>query len=89
MLHGSEYPRTTFAVLDSMNCIVADNTLDAIFTNLKQFYAPSVKKGVKVEVKGYHYEVKKHIVKFGSIVIGSTHRGIVVEVWAGCYHRGL
>lgn len=64
-----------------MNCIVADSALDAIFGNLKQFYAPSLKKGLKIEVKGYHYEVKKkHVVKFGSIVIGSTHRGIVVEV---------
>lgn len=80
MLHGSEYPRTTFAVLDSMNCIVADNSLDAIFANLKQFYAPSAKKGLKIEVKGYHYEVQKFVVKFGSIVIGASHRGVVVEV---------
>lgn len=80
MLHSSEYPRTTFAVLDSMNCIIADNTLDAIFMNLRQFYAPSAKKGQKIEVKGYHHEVKKYVVKFGSIVLGSTHRGIVVEV---------
>ena len=80
MLHSSEYPRTTFAVLDSMNCIVADNTLDSIFMNLRQFYAPSTRKGLKIEVKGYHFEVKKYVIKFGSIVIGSTNRAIVVEV---------
>lgn len=82
MLHSSEYPRTTFAVLDSMNCIVAENTLDTIFAYLKQFYAPSAKKGLKIEVKGYHFEVKKYVVKFGPIVMGSTNRGIVVEVTA-------
>lgn len=80
MLHSSEYPRTTFAVLDSMNCVVADNSLDAIFMNLRQFYAPSAKKGQKIEVKGYHYEVKRYLVKFGSIAIGATNRGMVVEV---------
>ena len=80
MLHSSEYPRTTFAVLDSLNCIVADNSLDAIFINLRQFYTPNTKKGQKIEVKGYHFEVKKYLVKFGSIVLGSTNKGIVVEV---------
>ena len=79
MLHSSEYPRTTFAVLDSMNCIVADNSLDAIFMNLRPFYAPSAKKGLKIEVKGYIYEVKSYAVKFGPVMMGSTNKGIVVE----------
>lgn len=80
MLHNTEYPITTFAVLDSMTCIVAESSLDAIFMNLRHFYAPSVKKGQKIEVKGYHFELKDYLVKFGSIAIGSTNRGIVVEV---------
>jgi len=80
MLHSSEFPRTTFAVLDSMNCIVADNSLDAIFMNLRQFYTPNSKKGQKIEVKGYHFAVESYLVKFGSIVLGSSNKGIVVEV---------
>ena len=84
MLHSSEYPRTTFAVLDSMNCIVADNTLDAIFSNLRQFYAPSAKKTQKIEVRGCNFDVQKCILKFGSIAIGSTNRGIIVEVRVQC-----
>ena len=78
MLHSSEYPRSTFAVLDSMNTLVADNTLDSIFGQLKQFYAP--RKGFKIDTKGYHFELKLYVVKFGSIMIGATNRGIVVEV---------
>ena len=78
MLHNSEYPRTTFAVLDSMNCLVAENSLDAIFVQLRLFYAP--RKNQKIEVKGFHYNVNQYTVKFGSIVIGSANRGIIVEV---------
>lgn len=66
-----------------MNCIVAENSLDAIFMNLRQFYTPNTKKGQKIEVKGYHFEVDKYLVKFGSIVLGSSNKGIVVEVRAG------
>ena len=80
MLHSSEYPRTTFAVLDSNNCIVADSSLDAIFANLRQYYAPSLKKAQKIDVKGYNFNMQKYILKFGSIAIGSTNRGIIVEV---------
>ena len=51
--------------------------------NLRHFYAPSAKKGQKIEVKGYHFEVKDYVVKFGSVSIGSTNKGIVVEVLRG------
>lgn len=78
MIHSSEYPHTTFAVLDSMKCLVGENSMDAIFANLRQFYNP--KKGQKIEVKGHYYEVKVYVVKVGSIVIGSTNKGLVVEV---------
>ncbi len=79
MLHSSEYPLTTFAVLDSNKCLVAENTLDTIFLHLRQFYAQ--RKGHKVDVKGVHYDLNdKYIVKVGSVVIGSSNKGIIVEV---------
>ena len=78
MVHSSEYPKSTFAVLDNMNTLVADNALDAIFGQLKSFYAP--RKGFKIDTKGHHFEVKQYVVKFGSVMIGSTNKGIVVEV---------
>ena len=79
ILHSSEYPKTTFAVLDSMKCLVADNSFDTIFAHLKSFYTP--RKAQKIEAKGFYYELRQYVVKFGSIVTGSTNRGIVVEVW--------
>ena len=84
MIHSSEYPQTTFAVLDSMKCLVGENSLDYIFVNLRQFYNP--KKGQKIEVKGYCYEAKGYVVKVGSIVIGSTNKGLIVEVSHTLYH---
>ena len=70
---------TTFAVLDSNKCLLAENTLDTIFVHLKQYYTQ--RKGHKVDVKGVHYDLDdKYIVKIGSIVIGSMNKGIVVEV---------
>lgn len=78
ILHSSEYPKTTFAVLDSMKCLVADNSFDTIFAHLKSFYTP--RKAQKIEAKGFYYELRQYVVKFGSIVTGSTNRGIVVEV---------
>lgn len=77
VLHSSEYPRTTFAVLDSMSCLVADNSLDAIFAQLKTFYVP--RKGMRIEVKGQCCEVKQYVVKCGSVAIGSSSKGVVVE----------
>ena len=79
MMHSSEYPRTTFLVLESLLCLVAENSLDTIFAHLKQFYPP--RKQAKIEVKGKMFLVKQqYLVKFGAISIGSVNRGIVVEV---------
>ena len=60
-----------------MSCLVADNTLDAILAQLKAFYVP--RKGMKIEVKGQCYEVKHYVVKCGSVAIGSSSKGVVVE----------
>lgn len=78
LIHSSEYPRTTFLILESLLCLVAENSLDTIFSHLKQFYPP--RKQPKIEVKGKCYHVKQYTVKFGAISVGSTNRGIVVEV---------
>ncbi len=70
---------TTFAVLDSNKCLIAENTLDSIFLHLKQFYGQ--RKGHKVDVKGLHYDLSdKYIIKIGSVVIGASNKGIIVEV---------
>lgn len=86
LLHSSEYPRSTFMLLDNAPCLVAENSLDTIFTHLKQFYAP--RKQLKIEAKGQMYLVKQYAVKFGAISVGAGNRGFVVEVrenW--CYRQ--
>ena len=81
LLHSSEYPKSTFLVLDNMSCLVADSSLDTIFSNLKSFFAP--RKGLKIEVKGHYHEVQQYAVKFGSLLFGSTSKGVIVEVRGG------
>ena len=78
VIHSSEYPRSTFLILDTLLCLVAENSLDTIFSHLKQFYPP--RKQPKIEVKGKVYLVKQYAVKFGAISMGSVNKGIVVEV---------
>ena len=78
LLHSSEYPCSTFLVLDTMTCLVAERSLDLIFGHLKQFYAP--RKQLKIEAKGKVYLVKQYAVKFGAISAGSANRGFIVEV---------
>ena len=48
ILHCTEYPRSTFAVMDSGNCLVADISFDIIMSHLKGFYV--LRKGQKFEV---------------------------------------
>ena len=48
ILHCTEYPRSTFAVMDSGNCLVADISFDIIMSHLKGFY--TLRKGQKFEV---------------------------------------
>ena len=79
VIHSSEYPRSTFLILDNLLCLVAENSLDTIFSHLKQYYPP--RKQPKIEVKGKMYRVKQYVVKYGAISVGSVNRGIVVEVY--------
>ena len=79
LLHSSEYPKSSFIVLDTfVNSMVADSSLDAIFSNLKAFFAP--RKGLRIEVKGQYHEVQQYTVKFGSLLFGATSKGVIVEV---------
>ena len=38
VLHCTEYPRSTFVVMDSGNCLVADISFDIIMSHLKGFF---------------------------------------------------
>ena len=78
VIHSSEYPRSTFLILDNLQCLVAENSLDTILSHLKQFYPP--RKQPRIEVKGKVYLAKQYAIKFGAISMGSVNKGIVVEV---------
>ena len=79
LIHCNEFPRTTFAVTDSYHCLVADNSLDTIFSHLKPIYA--AKKLQKIEAKGLRHEVNdKYIVKVAAVTYAASSKGIIVEV---------
>ena len=48
LLHSTEFPYTSFAVLETGTCLVADSGFDSLMTKLKTFYTP--RKTSKIEV---------------------------------------
>ena len=59
LLHSTEFPYTTFAVLETGTCLVADSGFDSLMTKLKTFYTP--RKGAKIEVKQYICLLPNHL----------------------------
>lgn len=80
LLHNSETPASVFALLESTNktvALVADNLFDLLMLKLSNFYA---KKQNKIESKGPRFEAGDFLVKLGSVTMGPTFKGILVEV---------
>lgn len=48
ILHDTEFPFSSFAVLDSGTCLVADTGFDSLMARMKAFYIP--RKASKIEV---------------------------------------
>lgn len=78
IIHNSEHPVTTFALLDTGTCLMADSQFDMLMSKMSGLYTP--KKSTKIESKGPRYEVQDFIIKLGSVSIGPSFRGILVEV---------
>ncbi|XP_023344346.1 mediator of RNA polymerase II transcription subunit 20 [Eurytemora carolleeae] len=82
ILHNSEYPATVFSVIESQNktvSITTDSLFDLLMLKLStgnQYYS----KKIKIESKGPRFEIKDFLVKLGSVTIGGTVKGILVEV---------
>ena len=55
LLHSTEFPYTSFAVLESGTCLVADSGFDSLMTKLKTFYTP--RKAAKIEVQNTAFNV--------------------------------
>lgn len=78
LLHDSEYPASAFALLENGMCLVSSSSFDTLLNNLSTFYLP--KKSSRMESKGPKYLLGDFVVKVGSVSMGSSFRGILVEV---------
>ncbi|OQR66514.1 mediator of RNA polymerase II transcription subunit 20-like [Tropilaelaps mercedesae] len=78
VLHDSEHPASVFSLLESRLCLVADSNFDALMNKLSpQLY--STKIGTKVECKGPRYQTGDFLVKVGTVTVGTSARGVLVE----------
>lgn len=57
---------------------MADSQFDMLMAKMAGIYVP--KKASKIESKGPRYEVQDFVIKLGSVSIGQSFRGILVEV---------
>ncbi|XP_014678541.1 PREDICTED: mediator of RNA polymerase II transcription subunit 20-like [Priapulus caudatus] len=78
LVHNTEHPATTFAVLESGLVLVADSLLDIFMLKLNGAY--NLKKNANIESKGQRYEQMDFVIKIGSVSIGPSFKGILVEV---------
>ena len=78
VFHDSEHPASAFALIDSGQCLVAENSLDNLMNNISTFY--QAKKSSKMDCKGPKYTMGDFTVKVGSVSMGSSFRGILIEV---------
>ncbi|XP_076363612.1 mediator complex subunit 20 isoform X2 [Tachypleus tridentatus] len=78
VIHNTEHPASCFALLDTGTCLVVDTQFDLLMSKMAGIYTS--KKSTKIESKGVRYEVVDFLVKVGSVSMGPSFRGILVEV---------
>ncbi|XP_053204016.1 mediator of RNA polymerase II transcription subunit 20-like [Panonychus citri] len=81
IIHNSEYPATCFAQLDTGTILRADSYFDAMMVVMNGVY--QAKRGNKIECKGPKFQKGDFIVRIGSVSIGPSFRGILVEIEYG------
>ncbi|RWS20985.1 decarboxylase-like protein [Leptotrombidium deliense] len=81
IIHNSEHPASCFALLDTGTCLVCDTNFDQIMLTVSGLY--SAKKSAKIESKGTRFQINDFIVKVGSVTVGPSFRGILIEVEYG------
>jgi len=92
LMHNSEMPNSTFAVIESHNkqvCLSSDLLFDVLMPRINQVMTS--KKNLKIESKGTRFTVDDFIVKIGIVTMSSgQYRGILVEVeYLPCSVPGL
>ncbi|GAB6031020.1 mediator complex subunit Med20 [Chamberlinius hualienensis] len=78
VIRNSEQPTTCFALTDTGLCLIADLLYESLMNKLVGIYNP--KKAIKIESKGSRYELSDFLVKIGSVSMGSSFKGILIEV---------
>ncbi|RWS02407.1 decarboxylase-like protein [Dinothrombium tinctorium] len=81
IIHNSEHPASCFALLDTGTCLVCDTNFDQLMLTMSGLYHS--KKSTKMESKGTRFQLGDFIVKVGSVSIGPSFRGILIEVEYG------
>ncbi|XP_065829355.1 mediator of RNA polymerase II transcription subunit 20-like [Oscarella lobularis] len=76
----SEYPHSTFVILDAGPCIVADSSIVRIIDRLASFYQPKASNAS--QVKGYKYRLGDYAIRIGIATIGQSVKGVLIEIEA-------
>lgn len=81
VIHNTEYPVTTFSLLDTgtgkIIPLISDNIFDLVIIKIT---APSSnKKQTRIESKGTRYEYGDFVIKVGSITMMENFKGILFE----------
>lgn len=80
VLHNSEMPASVFSILETGTKqipVVADNLFDLLMCKMTP--AMNAKKQPKIESKGPRFEYGDFLIKLGSVTMGQTFKGILVE----------
>lgn len=81
VIHSTEYPVTTFSLLDTgtgkIIPLISDNIFDLVIIKMT---APNAnKKQTRIESKGTRYEYSDFVIKLGSITVMENFKGILIE----------
>lgn len=80
LLHNSEFPASTFAILDTgvkHIPLVADNLFDLLMIKIGNVYTQ--KKQPNIESKGPRFEYGDFLIKLGSVTMNGNFKGILIE----------
>ncbi|EDW52072.1 mediator of RNA polymerase II transcription subunit 20 [Drosophila sechellia] len=82
VLHNSEYPASTFSIIDNGTgkqvAIVADNIFDLLMLKMTNTFTS--KKQTKIESRGARFEYGDFVIKLGSVTMMDHFKGILIEI---------
>lgn len=81
VFHNTDYPVTTFSLLDTgtgkIIPLISDNIFDLVIIKMT---APNAnKKQTRIEAKGARFEYSDFVIKLGSVTVLENFKGILIE----------